>query len=154
LLTTPIRRLEGITYWVIEDAAGIHDFINTEIRREWAADARFEQRGPSDDALLRTLSNRTWQLQIIALDRIALNPRIIQLADPDRGYRFTDELVERSAELQMAIRDYGAVIWPVIVRADDFQLMDGYCRHSALQQMKIRRVYAYIGQLSPQARTC
>jgi hypothetical protein len=151
---TPIRRLEGITYWVIEDAAGIHDFINTEIRHEWATDARFEQRRPSDDAWLQSLSFRTWQLQIIALDRIALNPCIMQFVDPDRGYRFTDELVERSAELHTAIRDYGTVIWPVIVRADDFQLMDGYCRHSALQQMNIRRVYAYIGQLSSQARKC
>jgi hypothetical protein len=32
---TPIRRLEDITYWVIEDSAVIHDLVNIEIRREW-----------------------------------------------------------------------------------------------------------------------
>lgn len=44
LLLTPIRRLEGVTYWVIEDPEGIHDYINTEIRKEWEEDVRREHR--------------------------------------------------------------------------------------------------------------
>ena len=32
---TPIRRLEGITYGVIDEPEGIRDFINTEVRKEW-----------------------------------------------------------------------------------------------------------------------
>jgi hypothetical protein len=44
-----IRRLEGITYWVIDDPKAIFDFINTEVRKEWEADARSEHRDPKDD---------------------------------------------------------------------------------------------------------
>ncbi|MCJ7455748.1 hypothetical protein MUP07_03265 [Candidatus Bathyarchaeota archaeon] len=43
-MLTPIRRLEGVTYWVIEDPEGIHDYINTEIRKEWEEDVRREHR--------------------------------------------------------------------------------------------------------------
>jgi hypothetical protein len=33
--TTPIRRLEGITYWVIENPEAIHNFINTKVLKQW-----------------------------------------------------------------------------------------------------------------------
>jgi hypothetical protein len=46
---TPIRRLEGISYWVIDDPDAIYDFINFEIRKEWESDARSEHRDPKDD---------------------------------------------------------------------------------------------------------
>ena len=63
--TTPIRRLEGITYWVIENPEAIHDFINTEIRKELEADARSEHRDPKDDPWLRTLLKRKWHLEMM-----------------------------------------------------------------------------------------
>ena len=46
---TPVRRLEGITYWVIEDPEGIYDFINKEVRKEWEEDAESEGREPQED---------------------------------------------------------------------------------------------------------
>jgi hypothetical protein len=57
-LKTPIRRLDGVTYWVIEDPDGIRDFVNNELRREWEEDARSEDRDPRKDAWLKTLSKR------------------------------------------------------------------------------------------------
>ena len=57
--STPIRRLEGVTYWVIEDPESISDFINVEIRKEWETDARFEKRDPEDDPWLRRVRSRT-----------------------------------------------------------------------------------------------
>lgn len=45
-METPIRRLKGITYWVIETPHRIHDFINCEIRKELETDAFFEGRDP------------------------------------------------------------------------------------------------------------
>ena len=54
---TPVRRLEDITYWVIEDSAAINDFVNTEIRREWEEDARNEYKGPEDDEGIQTIRN-------------------------------------------------------------------------------------------------
>ena len=144
---TPIRRLEGITYWVIEDPEGIYDFINKEIRTEWEADARFEGRDPNEDPWLKTLSKRKWSLEIMGIDRIKLNPRIMNYVDDKRGYVFSESLAERSDELRRSIKEYSQVIWPVIVRNEDFMLVDGYCRCTALRMMNIRRIYAYMGTL-------
>jgi hypothetical protein len=54
---TPIRRLEDITYWVIEDSTAIHDLVNTEILREWEESARNEHKDPEDDESLQTIRN-------------------------------------------------------------------------------------------------
>jgi len=142
---TPVRRLEGITYWVIENSEGIHDFINTEIRKEWEADAEFEGRESGEDLWLKTLSKRNWHLEITEINRIKLDSRIMNFVDNERGYNFAEELTKRSHELQTSIRRYCTVIWPVIVRQEDFQLIDGYCRYNVLKMMNIKRIYAYIG---------
>ncbi|UCG36833.1 MAG: hypothetical protein JSV64_00685 [Candidatus Bathyarchaeota archaeon] len=144
---TPVRRLEGITYWVIEDSEGIHDFINTEVRKEWEADAEFENRKPSKDLWLKTLSNRKWNLRITSMNQIKLNPRIMNYLDNERGYSFKEELAKRSVELTKSIREYCTVIWPMIVREDGFQLADGYCRYNALKMMNVGRAYVYTGKL-------
>lgn len=144
---TPIRRLEGITYWVIEDSEGIHDFINKEMRKEWEEDARFEGRDPKEDLWLKTLTRRNWHLEITEIDRIKLNPNIMNYVDHDRGYNFAGELDKRSDELRRSIQQYCTVIWPVIIREEDFMLVDGYCRYIALRTMNIQRIYAYIGTL-------
>ena len=144
---TPVRRLEGITYWVIENSEGIHDFINTEIRKEWEADAEFEGRESGEDLWLKTLSKRNWHLEITEINRIKLDSRIMNFVDNERGYNFAEELTKRSHELQTSIRRYCTVIWPVIVRQEDFQLIEGYCRYDALKMMNIKRIYAYVGTL-------
>lgn len=146
-LTTPIRRLEGITYWVIENPDGIHDFINREIRLEWEADARFEGRDPCQNVWLRTLSKRRWKLEIIELSQIKLNPKIMNYADAKRGYVFSEALAIRSNELKQCIEEFALVIWPVIVRKEDSMLVDGYCRYTALRAMNAQRIYAYVGTL-------
>jgi hypothetical protein len=81
-LNTPLRRLDGMTYWVIEDPDAIRDYINKEIRKEWETDARNEHLEPKNDPWLKTLSNRKWSLQIIAMKRIKLNPKIMNYVDP------------------------------------------------------------------------
>jgi hypothetical protein len=62
-LNTPLRRLDGIAYWVIEDPDDIRDHINKEIRKEWETDARQEHHEPENDPWLKTLSKRKWSLQ-------------------------------------------------------------------------------------------
>jgi len=144
---TPIRRLEGITYWVIENPDGIYDFINKEIRKEWKADARSEGRDPKKDRWLRKLSKRKWRLEIMELDSIKLNTNIMNYMDEKRGYIFSESLAARSKELRESIEKYSVVIWPVIVRKEDLVLVDGYCRYTALKAMNIHRIYAYVGTL-------
>ncbi len=146
-LMTPVRRLDGITYWVIEDPEGIYNFINKEIRKEWEADAKFEGRESREDLWLKTLSKRRWRLEIAKIDRIKLNPNIMNYVDDVRGYNFSEELAERSDELRSSIKEYCSVVWPVIVREEDFMLVDGYCRYTALRDMNVHRIYAYVGTL-------
>jgi hypothetical protein len=146
-LNTPLRRLDGITYRGIEDPDGIRDYVNKEIRKEWETDARQEHREPENDPWLRTLSKRKWSLQIIDMKRIKLNPAIMKYVDPQRGYVFSERLEERSRQLQESIRIAGSVIWPLIVRKKDMQLVDGYCRYSTLRAMGMSTTYAYVGTL-------
>lgn len=143
--TTPIRRLEGITYWVIENPEAIHDFINTEIRKEWEADARSEHRDPKDDPWLRTLLKRKWHLEMMDATKIKLDPDIMNYADPERGYVFSKSLEKRSAELRQSIELGGVILSPLIIRNEDTQLVDGYCRYTTLKAMSVPRIYAYIG---------
>ena len=144
---TPVRRLEGITYWVIEDPEGIYDFINKEIRKEWEEDAKSEGREPQEDPWLKTLSERKWSSEVIEIERVKLNPKIMNYVDSRSGYSFSESLAKRSNELEECIKRYAAVIWPVIVRNEDYMLVDGYCRYTALRIMNIRKIYAYVGTL-------
>jgi hypothetical protein len=147
LVNTPIRRLEGITYWVIEDPEGIKDLITTEIRREWEEDAKNEHRDPKKDPWLRTLSKRRWGLRIAEINTIRLNPEIMNYVDSERDYVFRERLTQRRRELQTVIENFGVVIWPLIVREEDMQLVDGYCRYTTLKAMNISRTYVYAGTL-------
>jgi hypothetical protein len=147
LVNTPIRRLEGITYWVIEDPEGIRDLITTEIRREWEEDAKNEHRDPKKDPWLRTLSKRRWSLRIAEINTIRLNPEIMNYVDSERDYVFRERLTQRRRELQTVIENFGVVIWPLIVREEDMQLVDGYCRYATLKAMNISRTYVYAGTL-------
>jgi predicted nucleic acid-binding Zn finger protein len=65
--------------------------------------------------------------------------------DSRTGYNFSEHLAKRSRKLQEEIETYSLVICPVIVRGEDWILMDGYCRFSALNAMKIRKIYVYVG---------
>lgn len=144
---TPIRRLSGITYWVIEDPDGVHDYINTEVRKEWEVDAESEGRDPREDQWLKALSKRKWSLEIVKTDEVRLNPKIMNYVDSKRGYVFSESLAKRSDELQQCIETYSLVIWPLIIRKEDWILVDGYCRYAALKAMNVRKIYAYVGSL-------
>jgi hypothetical protein len=145
-MKTPIRRLEGISYWVIEDPEGIHDFINNEIRREWEEDARSEQRDPKKDIWLETLSRRTWTLEIAETNQIRVDPRIMNYTDIKTGYNFKQSLAKRAQELRETVERFAVVIWPLVIK-EDCVLIDGYCRFAVLKAMNISRVYSYKGTL-------
>ncbi len=145
-MSTPLRWLHGVTYWVIEDPTMISDFINANIRREWEADARSEDRNPDADSWLQGLSTREWSLETIQTSKVRLNPKIMEFVDDRRGYNFASSLAKRSDLLKTAIETYTTVIWPLVVRAEDMQLMDGYCRYSTLKRMDVPQTYAYIGR--------
>ena len=143
-MITPIRKLDGITYWVIDDPAAIHDFMNNQLRQEWVGDAKDEGRRIEDDLWLRELPKREWRLEALELEAIRPDPYMFI---PRTGYNFEERLAQRSAQLRTAIENYGAIIWPITVRAEDMLLVDGYCRFTTLHDMKIPRIYTYLGRL-------
>jgi hypothetical protein len=141
-MVSPIRRLDGITYWVIDDPGDIYDFMNTHLKLEWIGDAADEGREPNEDIWLNELPKRKWSLQILELNRIKPNPYEFI---PRSGYNFEERLMQRSELLRKAIEKYGSIIWPVTVRGDDMQLLDGYCRFQTLKAIGITKIYAYVG---------
>lgn len=142
-MASPIRRLDGITYWVIDDPIDIYDFMNTQLRLEWIGDAADEGRRPEEDMWLKDLSKRKWQLEILDLNEINSNPYEFV---PRTGYNFEERLSQRAMVLRRAMEKYGSVIWPVTVRGEDLQLVDGFCRFTTLKEMDITRLYAYVGR--------
>lgn len=142
---TPLRRLEGITYRVLEDPDTICDLINTNIRKEWEADVRSVEGDPQKDSWLQTLAKRRWRLETVRINKIELNPNIMNYVDIQKGYSFRERLAQRSQELCRTIEIYDSPIWPVIVRGEDMQLADGCCRYAVLKEMGVSRIYAYVG---------
>ena len=148
LVNSPLRRLDGISYWVIEDPDGIWDFINTEIRKEWGFDVRSLPRDdPAAGTWLQDLPHRRWTLEIVEIGKVSLDEHMMRFVDPETGYNFPEHLAKRRKELRYALENYGIVICPIIVRKEDMQVLDGYCRYTTLKEMNIPSVYAYVGRL-------
>ncbi len=141
-MTSPLRVLGSVSYWVIEDPVEIRRFITTNIRREWESDIQDSDKEAGLDLWLQNLSDKRWQLQIIQLDRIRLNPRIMNCKDAS-GHKFKDRIIRRSAELHRDLKAYSAVIWPLVIDKEMI-LRDGYCRYHALRELGVSVAYAYV----------
>jgi hypothetical protein len=134
-----VRRLEGITYWVVNDRKEIRRFINTSVRREWEEDNKNDGVDSRKDDWLLSLPRREWRFRILRMDRVRLNPEMMARSS------FTTELNRRSREMRRSLTSYGIVIWPIVIRGEDYELKDGYCRFTTLRGMGIRTVFAYVG---------
>jgi ParB-like chromosome segregation protein Spo0J len=71
----------------------------------------------------------------------------VNYVDEKRGYVFLKSLTQRRRELEKEVRDFGVVIWPLVVRKEDLELVDGYCRYATLKAMNVKRVYVYAGSV-------
>ena len=143
---TTVRRLHGIEYRMLEDSDDIHDFVNTEVRKELEADFESVGEDPRHDALLNSLPKRKWRLEIVGVDEVRMNPLIVNSADLKTGRKFMERLTERRLELRKALERGGAVLWPIVLLREERLLVDGYCRHSTLQEMNIPEAYSYVGR--------
>jgi hypothetical protein len=142
---TTARRLYGVEYRMFEDSDDIHDFINIEVRRELEADSKSMGADPGHNAMLNSLPKRKWKLEVVSVADVRLNPLILNSSDVKTGRKFPERLMERRLELRRALQERGAVIWPVVLLREENLLVDGYCRHSTLQEMGILETYAYVG---------
>jgi hypothetical protein len=142
---TTVRRLHSIEYRMLEDSDDIHDFVNTEVRKELEEDFESMGEDPRNDALFDTLAKRRWRVEVVRVGDVRLNSLIIGSSDVKTGRRFTERLSERQLELRKALETSGAVIWPIVLLREDQLLVDGYCRHSTLREMNIPEMYGYVG---------
>jgi hypothetical protein len=68
-----IRRVQGVSYWVIHDRGEIRRFINSNIKKEWERDDLKDSTDPQTDEWLLSLPKRKWRLQVIGIDSVRLN---------------------------------------------------------------------------------
>ena len=141
-----LRELEGITYWVLPQRE-IGELVNSYIRREWETDKMNQNEDPKKSRWLGSLPLREWKLVKIGLTSIKLNDRIMSYSDAESGYNFKRRLEERKPAIREDIEKYGGIIRPLVLRAEDLQLMDGYCRYHVLLDKGIKNAYAYLGSL-------
>jgi hypothetical protein len=131
---------------MLEDSDDIHDFINTEVRKELEEDFESMGEDPQHDDLLNSLPKRKWKLEIVGVGEVRMNPLILNSADLNTGRKFMERLTERRSELRKALETGGTVIWPIVLLREQKLLVDGYCRHSTLQEMNIPQAYGYVGR--------
>src|SRR6266849_535157 len=141
---TTVRRLHGIEYRMFEDSDDIHDFINTEIRRELETDRASMIENPRQDDLINSLPKRKWKVEVVTLAEIQLNPVILNSSDIKTGQKFVERLRERRFELRKALEVGEAAIWPIVLLQEEQLLVDSYCRHSTLKEMSIPEAYGYV----------
>ena len=139
-----LRTLEGIPYWVIENPAEIRELICNHIKKEWEADIA-EQENHEGGRWLVSLETRKWRIAEVKLDDIRLSAQTMNFVNASTGYNFRKRLTERVALLNRDLDKFGAVIRPIVLRAEDNQLMDGYCRYHTLKGRGVPKVYAYVG---------
>src|SRR5207245_9742222 len=144
---TSARRIHSIEYRMLEDSDDIHDFINTEVRKELEEDFESMGEDPRHDALLNSLPKRKWRLEIVGVDEVRMKRVIVNSADLKTGRKFMERLRERRTELRKALEAGGTVIWPIVLLREQQLLVDGYCRHSTLQEMNIPEAYGYVGRI-------
>jgi hypothetical protein len=142
-----LRYLDKVAYRVIEDPEAIHEFVDEHLRREWKERMRVRGGDPTRSPWLLSLSRRAWKLSIVELGSISLSSRIMNYVAPWSGYNYREDLSKRVTELRKSMQRSGLVIRPIVIRAEDSRLMDGYCRYHTLKYMRISRSYAYSGRL-------
>ena len=74
----------------------------------------------------------------------------VVITDPSIKRKLRDLTVrglETYEENSGIIERYGVVISPIIVREEDMQVLDGYCRYTTLKEMGVTKLFAYIDSL-------
>jgi hypothetical protein len=143
------RELDGFRYHVLEKLADIAAFVRRWHRQEWETDHREFSDQPWTLRWLADLDGLSFNLTVMPLDRIYIRSDI--MAYERDGYSFAVSLQRRAEATRQAI-ERGASIEPLLVRAGDNELMDGYARYTALKLLGARRAYVYAGAVRSEQR--
>src|SRR6266852_4036435 len=98
-MTNLLRRLHGISNWVLDNPEDIHEFVNTNLKKEWENDAKSEGQDPKSDPWLHSPPQTRWHVAVVNVKTIKQNPSIVNFVNPDSGYDFSKSLVKRVENL-------------------------------------------------------
>lgn len=136
-----LKRVQGVTYLVINDPMEIRHFVNSNVKAEWECDNRNDGVDSRTDDWLVSLPGRRWCLRTVKTEIVKPDPSMMA-KEP-----FMKRLEARSDELVRSISEYHSVIWPVVLRQEDYRLKDGYCRYMALRKLRVTKIMSYVGTL-------
>lgn len=136
------RELDGFRFHVLDHPERIAAFVRRWHRLEWETDHREFPDQPWTVEWLAELEQLTFSLEVAPIDRIRLRPDL--MAYSRDGYSFIASLRRRADAMRQAI-ERGTSIEPLLIRTRDGELMDGYARYAALNQLGARRAYVYLG---------
>jgi len=142
-----LQELMGISYLVVEKSGEIFTLVNTEGKKEWESKVAAVGRPQFLRAWLSSLPTREWHLEKLGLEEIKLSADIMDYVDSRTGFVFKKDLEGRKRALGDCLATTGKAIPPLVVRAEDRQLMDGYCRYHVLKDRGVTETLAYVGAL-------
>jgi hypothetical protein len=146
-LNTITIRLDGIEYSAVNNSDDIRDFLLTRLRKEWEAYGTQHMSSSSEvTEWMMNLKRRRWSLEAVLLQKLSLDPVVLDFINPSTGYVFKQHLHNRVANLRTALTAHHTSIWPITVQRENWLVLDGYCRYTTLKEMGVPRVYAYVGE--------
>ena len=133
------RALDGHTYHV---SISPTEYLRKWLNAEWITDVEEYPDQKWTPEWMRDLALLEFRLELRELATVKPRPDVMSYSKD--GYDFQAKFQERVAERVDAIQ-MGTSIMPLVVRAADHELMDGYTRFAALQRIGALRVLAYVG---------
>src|SRR5713101_7425485 len=100
------RKLDGISYKLLDDPVEIKEFVNDKVRKEWEKDIKEAWRDPRKSRWLGNLLSRRWRLTTLYSEKIKLNPEIMNIKNEKTGFDFYEDLLERKADLKRKMQKY------------------------------------------------
>jgi hypothetical protein len=136
------RKLGSFTYHLLNSPADIKSLLMHWIMQEWQADHHEAPAEMWTVEWMNLLPQMEFSLQQV--DLLEIQPRTDLMNHAAEDGPFIDSLNKRADEREEAMLR-GVSIEPLLVNAQNMELMDGYTRHTVLKRHKQEIVYIYAG---------
>lgn len=122
------RELEGVRYHIL-DATEVSRYVKEVAEKEWSAQD-FEKYG-------NDLRSEEWKLHEVDVADIVANADLLATEE------FQKDLQPRIESIRNAIDSKGEIP-PLILRAFDLLIFDGYARYHVFKEKNIQKCLAYV----------
>lgn len=136
------RKLGKFTYHLLASPANIKALLNHWVMQEWEVDHREAPDETWTVEWMNLLPRMEFSLRQVKLSEI--QPRTDLMNHVAEDGSFIESLNERADEREEAMLR-GVSIEPLLINAQNMELMDGYTRYTVLKRYDQEIVYVYIG---------